>query len=287
MPVPPTTKNNHIKKEPRKPDPSTQVMKDIQSLPDTRRIEIDKVGVKDIRYPIVVLDKVNGTQHTIATINMYVDLPHHFKGTHMSRFVEVLNEYRREISIKNFFNLLGEIRKKLNAKSAHMEIDYPYFIEKEAPVSRAKSLMDYRCRFSGSASDTAKDFYVGVVVPVTSVCPCSKEISVHGAHNQRSIVTVSLRFKKFIWMEDIIRIVEESGSSEVYSLLKRPDEKYVTEHAYDKPMFVEDIVREVAAKLSKDRNITWFQVGCENMESIHNHSAYAFIEVDKRGKKSL
>ncbi|MDO8446405.1 MAG: GTP cyclohydrolase FolE2 [Deltaproteobacteria bacterium] len=259
-------------------------MKDIQSLPDTRNIQIDKVGVKDIKYPIVVLDKVNGTQHTIASINMYVDLPHHFKGTHMSRFVEVLNEYRREISIKNFFDILAEIRKKLNAKSAHMEIEYPYFIEKEAPVSKAKSLMDYRCRFSGSASDDKKDFFVGIEVPVTSVCPCSKEISIHGAHNQRSKVSVSVRFKKFIWMEDIIRIVEESGSSEVYSLLKRPDEKYVTEHAYDKPMFVEDIVREVASRLTKDRNITWFQVGCENMESIHNHSAYAFIEVDKRKK---
>ncbi len=284
MPVPRITKSKGVKK--REIHLVHPAMKDIQSLPDTRKIEIDKVGVKDIRYPIVVLDKANGTQHTIASINMYVDLPHHFKGTHMSRFVEVLNEYRREISIKNFFDILGEMRKKLNAKSAHMEVDYRYFIEKEAPVSKAKSLMDYRCRFTGSATDDEKDFHVGVVVPVTSVCPCSKEISAHGAHNQRSMVTVSLRFKKFIWMEDVIRIVEESGSSEVYSLLKRPDEKYVTEQAYNKPMFVEDIVREVAARLNKDRNITWFHVECENMESIHNHSAYASLEVDKRGKKA-
>lgn len=283
MPVPRIMKSKSVKKD--SPPPFNLPMKDIQSLPDTRKIQIDKVGVKDIKYPIVVLDKVNGIQHTIASINMYVDLPHQFKGTHMSRFVEVLNEYRREISIKNFFDILAEIRKKLNAKSAHMEIEYPYFIEKEAPVSKAKSLMDYRCSFSGSASDDAKDFFVGIVVPVTSVCPCSKEISIHGAHNQRSKVSVSVRFKKFIWMEDIIRIVEDSGSSEVYSLLKRPDEKYVTEHAYENPMFVEDIVREVASRLSKDRNITWFQVGCENMESIHNHSAYAFVEVDKRNKK--
>src|SRR3989304_9349376 len=274
MPVPRTMKSKSVKKE--SISPLHLPMKDIQSLPDTRNIQIDKVGVKDIKYPIVVLDKVNGTQHTIANINMYVDLPHHFNGTYMRRFVEVLNEYRREISIKNFFDILGEMRKRLNAKSAHMEVEYSYFIEKEAPVSKEKSLMDYRCRFNGSATDDEKDFSVEVLVPVTSVCPCSKEISTHGAHNQRSVVTVSLRFKKFIWMEDIIKIVEGSGSSEVYSLLKRPDEKYVTEHAYNKPMFVEDIVREVAAKLNKDRNITWFQVGCENMESIHNHSAYAF-----------
>jgi len=256
-------------------------MDDIQSQRDHRRIEINKVGVKNIRYPITVLDKAKGVQHTVASVNMYVDLPHRFKGTHMSRFVEILNKYKGDIAIKNFSKILMEMKGKLKAKTAHLEVEFSYFIEKEAPVTKAKSLMEYICRFSGSSNEK-EDFYVGITVPITTVCPCSKEISEFGAHNQRSIVTVNLRFKKFIWIEDIIQLVEDCASCDLYSILKRPDEKFVTEKAYENPMFVEDVVREVAKKLKKDPNITWFTVESENFESIHNHSAYAYVE---RGPK--
>jgi GTP cyclohydrolase I len=254
-------------------------MIDVQNQPDHRNIEIDKVGVKNIRYPITVLDKVKGVQHTVANVNMYVNLPHRFKGTHMSRFVEILNMYKGEIAIKNFASILREMKKTLKAKSAHLEIEFPYFIEKQAPVTHAQGFMEYICRFCGSSNEEGKDdFYVGIDVPVTTVCPCSKEISDQGAHNQRGTVTVTVRFKKFIWIEDIIHLVEASSSCDVYSILKRPDEKYVTERAYEHPMFVEDVVREVAKKLSADPNITWFSVESENFESIHNHSTYAYVE---------
>jgi GTP cyclohydrolase I len=252
-------------------------MHDIQNRKDHRRIEINKVGVKHIRYPITVLDKARGVQHTVANVNMYVDLPHRFKGTHMSRFVEILNKYKGDIAIKNISKILAEMKTKLKAKTAHLEVEFPYFVEKEAPVTRAKSLMEYVCRFCGSSNDK-EDFFVGVVVPITTVCPCSKEISQFGAHNQRSFVTVNLRFRKFIWIEDIIQMVEECASCDLYAILKRPDEKYVTEKAYENPMFVEDVVREVTRRLKKDRNITWFTVESENFESIHNHSAYAYVE---------
>jgi GTP cyclohydrolase I len=243
-------------------------MNDIQSRRDHRRIEINKVGVKNIRYPITVLDKAKGVQHTVASVNMYVDLPHRFKGTHMSRFVEILNKYKGDIAIKTFSKILMEVKKTLRAKTAHLEVEFPYFIEKEAPVTKSKSLMEYICRFSGSS----------IVVPITTVCPCSKEISEFGAHNQRSLVTVNLRFKKFIWIEEIIQLIEECASCDLYSILKRPDEKFVTEKAYQNPMFVEDVVREIAKRLKADPNITWFTVESENFESIHNHSAYAYVE---------
>jgi GTP cyclohydrolase I len=252
-------------------------MIDIQNQTDHRNQEINKVGVKNIRYPIIVLDKAKGLQHTVASINMYVDLPHRFRGTHMSRFVEILNKYRGEIAIKTFSRILNEMKQKLHAKTAHLEVEFPYFIEKKAPVSGAKGLMEYVCRFCGSSNER-EDFYLGVRVPLTTVCPCSKEISDFGAHNQRSVVTVHVRFRKFIWIEDIIRTIEESASSDVFAILKRPDEKLVTERAYQNPMFVEDVVREVASKLSGDSNITWFTVESENFESIHNHNAYAYIE---------
>ena len=254
-------------------------MNDIQNRRDHRKIEINKVGVKKIRYPITVLDKAKGVQHTVANVNMYVDLPHQFKGTHMSRFIEILNKFKGDISIKNYSNILSEMKRKLKAKSAHLEIEFSYFIEKEAPVTRARSLMEYVCQFCGTSDQMAKDdFYVGIVVPITTVCPCSKEISQYGAHNQRSVVTVHLRFKKFIWIEDIVQLIEECASCDLYSILKRPDEKFVTEKAYKNPMFVEDVVREIAKRLKRDANITWFTVESENFESIHNHSAYAFVE---------
>ncbi len=253
-------------------------MVDIQNERDTRQIEINKVGVKNIKCPLIVMDKKNGSQHTVASINMYVNLPHHFKGTHMSRFIELLNEFKHEkISLKKIQVILQEMKDRLNAEAAHFEIEFPYFIEKKAPVSKAAALMEYTCEFIAEKSDKEK-FKVTVTVPVTTVCPCSREISDRGAHNQRSLVTVSVQFNKFIWIEDIIDIVENAASCDLFSLLKRPDEKFVTEKAYDNPMFVEDIVREVSTVLSKDDNITWFTVESENFESIHNHSAYAYIE---------
>jgi GTP cyclohydrolase IB len=258
-------------------------MDDIQNRKDHRKIEINKVGVKNIRYPISVLDKARGVQHTVASVNMYVDLPHRFKGTHMSRFVEILNKYRGDIDIKNFSKILKEMKEKLRAKSAHLEVEFPYFIEKEAPVTKSKSLMEYICRFYGS-SNSKESFYVGVIVPITTVCPCSKEISQFGAHNQRSLVTANLQLRKFIWIEDIIQVIEDCASCDLYSILKRPDEKFVTEKAYENPMFVEDVVREIAKRLKRDKNVTWFTVESENFESIHNHSAYAYVENGKSVK---
>lgn len=247
---------------------------DVQAMPDGRNIPLQRVGIKNIRYPITVLDKAKGHQQTVANINMYVNLPHHFKGTHMSRFVEVLNEYRGEINVKTFSRILIDMKERLEAQEAHLEVDFPYFIEKAAPITGSLGLMEYGCGLHGTLTDTL-DMVLAARVPVTTVCPCSKEISIHGAHNQRGEVRVWLRFKGFIWLEDVIREVEKSASSDVFSVLKRPDEKYVTEMAYENPMFVEDVVRAVCERLSSMPQVTWFQVEAENFESIHNHSAYA------------
>lgn len=256
---------------------------DIQRQFDDRNLYIDKVGIKDILYPIVVKDKKNGKQSTIAKINMYVKLPHNFKGTHMSRFVEVLNNYRNNIGIETFRKILDDLKAILDSEEAHIEITFPYFLEKYAPVSKLPSLMDYECSFYGSSFKENKDFIISVKVPVISVCPCSKEISSYGAHNQRSYVTIKVRYKGMIWIEDLIEVAETSASSPIFSLLKREDEKYVTETSYDNPVFVEDIVRNIADKLLKDDRVAWFEVSSENYESIHNHSAYAVIVRDKRG----
>lgn len=253
-------------------------MKDIQNQRDYRNIPIDKVGIKNLRYPITVLDRRNGYQHTVASINMYVDLPHKYKGTHMSRFVELLHLFRPEVSLKRISVVLGKMKQHLNAASAVIEVAFPYFIEKKAPVSGSPGLLDYTCRIIGSSDPEGKvDLVSEVIVPISSVCPCSKEISEIGAHNQRGEVRLSTRFKKFIWMEDMIELVEACASCEVYSVLKRVDEKCVTERGFLNPKFVEDIVRDIAKKLKKDSNITWFSVSAENFESIHNHSAYAHI----------
>jgi GTP cyclohydrolase IB len=255
-------------------------MEDIQNHKDNRNIDIDQVGVKGIRYPITVLDKDMGKQQTVAKINMYVNLPRYYKGTHMSRFVEILNEHSRRISLQNFSAILQEVKDRLNAESAHMEITFPFFINKVAPVSGSEGLMEYKCGFKGSLNK-GSDLVIMINVPISTLCPCSKEISDFGAHNQRGEVRLQVRFKKFVWIEDLIKLVEKAASSDVYSVLKREDEKYVTEAAYNNPMFVEDIVREIALNLNKDPNITWFAVESENFESIHNHNAYAYIEKRK------
>ncbi len=256
-------------------------MRDVQKSRDYRKLAINKVGVKDISYPIVVMDKEKAFQHTVARINMYVDLPHQFKGTHMSRFVEILNAHRKDMALDKMETTLQKIKDRLGASSAHLEMEFPYFMEKRAPVSGAASLMEYACRFIGSLSDDF-DFILEIRVPVTSLCPCSKELSRFGAHNQRGIITVQVRYRDFVWIEDLVNAIEECGSSQVYSLLKREDEKYVTERAFENPRFVEDMVREAALRLRTMNNVTWFSVSAENFESIHNHSAYASIEMDKR-----
>jgi GTP cyclohydrolase IB len=258
-------------------------MIDMQNQPGLNDLDIDKVGVCDVTYPIEVLDKNSERQSTTALINMYVDLPREFKGTHMSRFIEVLNQYRGEITVRNMGEILREIARSLEARSAHMELAFKYFVEKEAPVSKSRSLMGYDCRFIGAyQKENGEDFILEIKVPVMNLCPCSKEISQTAAHNQRSEVTVQLRFSDFVWIEDVIALVERSASSDLYALLKRPDEKYVSEHAYDNPRFVEDIVRIIAKELLDDEKVTWFSVTSKNFESIHNHNAYAFIEKDKR-----
>jgi GTP cyclohydrolase I len=254
---------------------------DVQSSADTRHLAINKVGIKSIRHPVVVKDKSVGVQHTIATFNMYVHLPHNFKGTHMSRFVQILNQHGREISVESFESILREMVEKLEAKSGYIEMSFPYFVNKTAPVSGVQSLLDYDVTFIGAIIEGQYQFTMKVLIPVTSLCPCSKEISERGAHNQRSHVTLTVRTKSAVWIEDLVRFAEEQASSELYGLLKRPDEKFVTERAYDNPKFVEDMVRDVAAALNADGRIDAYIVESENFESIHNHSAYALIERDK------
>ncbi len=253
---------------------------DVQSSQDTRRIPIDKVGIKDIRHPIRVKDRSDGEQHTVANFNMYVNLPHDFKGTHMSRFVDILNRHQKEISVENFPVMLREMADRLEAEAGHIEMAFPYFINKTAPVSGVESLMDYQVTLVGEITQEGIHTDIKAVVPVTSLCPCSKKISERGAHNQRSHVTVTVRTCGFIWIEEIIEMVESEASCELFPLLKRPDEKYITEKAYDNPKFVEDMVRDVAARLNADERVCGYVVESENFESIHNHSAYAMIVKD-------
>ncbi len=261
---------------------TTTAIPDVQNSADTRQLAINKVGIKSIRHPVKVSDKTSGVQHTIATFNMYVGLPHNFKGTHMSRFVEILNAHEKEISVENFPTMLREMVERLEAQTGHIEMSFPYFINKAAPVSGVQSLMDYDVTLIGDICHGGISTSLKVVVPVTSLCPCSKKISERGAHNQRSHVTITVRTTEFVWIEDIVRLVEEEASCELFGLLKRPDEKFVTERAYDNPKFVEDMVRDVAARLNAETRVEWYIVESENFESIHNHSAYALIERDKR-----
>jgi GTP cyclohydrolase IB len=261
-------------------------LKDTQSEPDFRNIPIDRVGVKNLRYPIEVRDKARTLQHTIATVMLTVDLPHQFKGTHMSRFVEVLSEFGPELHVDNIQDLLRHLRTRLKSEAAHVEVEFPFFLQKKAPVTGAAGLVDYTARFSATMTGETVDFVVTVVVPVTTLCPCSKAISARGAHNQRGAVTYSVRFQKPIWIEELIALVESCASSELYSLLKRPDEKAVTERAYDNPVFVEDLVRNVAVRSDQEPDIVWYRVEAENFESIHNHNAYALVEKNKREAQS-
>jgi GTP cyclohydrolase IB len=256
-------------------------MADVQGSADTRHIAIDKVGIKDIRHPVRVRERTGTEQHTVATFNMYVYLPHDFKGTHMSRFVQILNHHERDISVDSFKEMLAEMSERLESEAGHIEMRFPFFINKKAPVSGVESLLDYDVTFIGEIRHGAPTLEMKVQIPVTSLCPCSKEISRYGAHNQRSHVTVQVRTQAFIWLEELIELVEQEASSELFGLLKRPDEKFVTERAYENPKFVEDMVRDVAQRLNEDERIAAYIVEAENFESIHNHSAYARISRDK------
>lgn len=264
-------------------DLNTMTIVDVQGSADSRQIPINKVGIKSIRHPVKVLDQTGGVQHTIAEFNMYVGLPHNFKGTHMSRFVELLNTNEREFSVENFESMLRGMVERLEAETGHVEMSFPYFIDKAAPISGVRSLMEYQVTLTGEILPGGHYHQsTKVVVPVTSLCPCSKKISERGAHNQRSHVTITATTNEFVWIEEIVQMAEGQASCELFGLLKRPDEKYVTERAYDNPKFVEDMVRDVAGVLNADSRIDAYIVESENFESIHNHSAYALIEKDKR-----
>ena len=251
---------------------------DKQNERDHRELRVDKVGVRGLRFPIQVRDKARSVQNTVATIGMFVDLPKEFKGTHMSRFIEVLNAHGSIIHVENINEILHALQKKFHAATSHLEIEFPYFMVKKSPVSRMESVMDYVARFDATARGPGVDFVLTVKAHVTTLCPCSKAIAKHSAHNQRSLVTVAIRMKKSVWIEDLVAMIESSASSELFALLKRQDEKAVTERAYKNPVFVEDLVRNVALKLNADARVGWYKVEAENFESIHNHNAYACID---------
>ncbi|MCR4580537.1 MAG: GTP cyclohydrolase I FolE2 [Treponema sp.] len=282
-------------------------MRDIQNEEDTRKVPLQKVGVKGVKYPVTVLDKERKTQNTTAKVDLFVNLPHKYKGTHMSRFIEVFHKYHTDITMQHFLDMLEEIRLKLDAQKAYGRVEFPYFIEKKAPVTGAAGIMEYNCAYEGEVGESlplartsslatpsnggnpaqldgprnapasTRQFYVTIEVPIATLCPCSKAISEYGAHNQRGSVKVRLLYKDFFWIEDVISMIEDSSSTPLYTLLKRKDEKYVTEHAYDNPRFVEDVVREVYLGLKK-MGFEKFSVEAETEESIHNHNAYAYAE---------
>ena len=269
-------------------DAGAPAIDDVQSRRDERQVAIDKAGIRDLAHPVRVSDRSRREQHTVARVSMSVELPKHFNGTHMSRFIEILHR-EREVSVADLSALLQETAARLEADAAHIEIEFPFFVMKRAPVSGVESLMDYRVTLSGTRRDGVDRRSIRVVVPVTSLCPCSKKISERGAHNQRSHVTITAQLRGSMWIEDLIDIAESEASSELYAILKRPDEKFVTERAYDNPKFVEDLVRDVALRLDREPQIAAYRVEVENFESIHNHSAYALIErgpdpADQRAK---
>ncbi len=255
-------------------------LKDVQSERDFRNIPIDKAGVRDVVYPIVVLDKENGTQETVGRFVMSVNLPHDLRGTHMSRFLEILNRHRNKINLKNLERILDEMKEELQAESAHLEIEFPYFVKKKSPISKTEGYMNYKCKFIASKADKF-DFILEVDVPIHTLCPCSKEISSHSAHNQRAISEIQIRMNTLVWIEELIEIAEKSGSAPLYSIVKREDERYLTELAYDNPRFVEDVAREIALRLERDKRVEWYNICVMSYESIHTHNAYASITKDK------
>ncbi|NNC23616.1 GTP cyclohydrolase I FolE2 [Salinisphaera sp. USBA-960] len=256
-------------------------VEDVQGRHDRRHLAINKVGVCDIRHPVSIAQRSGGKQTTVATFAMYVNLPHRFKGTHMSRFVQILNAHEHKITVASFKQMLAEVTERLEADNGHIEMAFPFFIDKRAPVTGEPGVMDYQVTFFGDRYSDSTELTVEVEVPVTTLCPCSKDISDYGAHNQRSLIKIRARAREFFWLEELIDIAEAQASCELYGVLKRVDEKAVTEHAYENPKFVEDVVRDIATVLNNDSRIREYRVASENFESIHNHSAYALIEHNK------
>ena len=258
-------------------------MEDVQNSPAPVALSIDRVGVKGLKLPLLVRDRAQGSQHTVADVDISVDLPAAFKGTHMSRFVQALGNWNEELDYAAMKRLLEDVRERLHARRAHIVFRFPYFVQKNAPATSCPGILPYACRLTGELPEEGKPaFLLEVTVPVMTVCPCSKAISREGAHSQRAEVRMAVRMRGFSWIEDFIEIAEASGSSPVYSLLKREDEKYVTEHAFAQPTFVEDVVRNVAQRLTEHEHVRWFRVEVESMESIHSHNAFACIERDLR-----
>ncbi len=267
---------------------SGEGLADVQSSRDDRGIALDQVGVSDLKYPITVLDREQETQQTVAEVSMSVGLPKEYKGTHMSRFVEVLNQYRGEFTMHTLPDLLETLQERLEAEQARIEVEFPYFLKRTAPVTEKEALMDYECSFVGEKNGDDSSFILGVTVPVTSLCPCSKEISEEGAHNQRGNVGIQVRSvpneegaPTMIWIEELVEMAEVSASAPLYPLLKRPDERHVTMEAYQNPAFVEDITRDMAVRLKEDERVAWFHLQVENFESIHNHNAFAEVTWEK------
>jgi GTP cyclohydrolase I len=256
-------------------------MKDVAASTDTRGITVQRVGVKDVHLPIRIRRKGAGFDSVVATVDFGVELPHHFRGTHMSRFLEILFKWSQQpISKPDLEEMLREARERLGARRAEIAVAFKYFITRRAPVSQAESALDYDCSFHGVLDEDRYQFTLGVEAPVTICCPCSKEIAQYGAHNQRAMVKALVRSERdgMVWLEDLVEVLQHQGSAEIYPLLKREDEKFVTEAAYEHPKFVEDVLRDVVGALRADPRIIWFQVSCESLESIHNHSVYAFQE---------
>lgn len=251
---------------------------DVQAAPDHRDLPIQQVGIRGIRHPVRVRSEAGAVQTGVATWSMYVHLAASQKGTHMSRFIELLGVEEVEVSAQGLHRLAADMMERLGSEQAYIELAFPYFIRKAAPVSGALSLLDYEVTLTATRCAGNSDVRLRVVVPVTSLCPCSKTISRYGAHNQRSHVTVEIPGGEGLWIEELVRLIEQESSCELYALLKRADEQWITERAYDNPKFVEDVVRDIAAKLDQDKRVSGYRVSCENFESIHNHSAYAVIE---------
>ncbi len=251
-------------------------MKDVQGQKDVRRVPLKHVGIRNLAWPITLKDRDHGTQNTVGNISIAVDLPHDARGTHMSRFVECLQNVD-VISPKNLENILDDLKRRLGAQKAMIEIDFPYFIYKKAPVSGLCAPLDLNCVYIAEKSDNYS-LKIKVDTPILTLCPCSKEISQYGAHNQRAIASIEVITTGLVWIEQIAEIAASGGSSEVYSLLKRPDEKQITEQSYEQPRFVEDAVREIALKLEENQKINWYKVTVDSMESIHNHNAFACVE---------
>lgn len=251
-------------------------MKDVQSEKDLRNIPLKHVGIKDLRWPVELRDKKKGSQPTVAKVMLAVDLPKDLRGTHMSRFVESMNGLG-PMGLNEIESLLDKLKENLQAERAFIKLEFPYFIQKQAPVSGKIAPMDIDCVYTAEKGESFK-LRICAIIPIATLCPCSKEISSYGAHNQRAYAKIEIEANEMVWLEELADFADASASTPLYGLLKRPDEKYVTEHAYENPRFVEDAVREIVLRLEGDKRISWYRAEVESMESIHNHNAFAVVE---------